>query len=331
MFNLKIKIMATINKTRSKTSSRTRTKTERIRQASITAIDEKIVPFLWFNGNAEEAMNFYISIFKNSKTLNVTRYLENGGGPKGAVMTCTFRIEGHTFYALNSSSEFTFSPSNSFYVSCKTLPEIKRLWDRLTEGGSVRMELDKYPFSKRYGWLQDKFGVSWQLILTESTTNITPFLMFSGKYQGMAEEAINFYTSVFKKSGILNIMRYNEEYQGPTGKVVHAEFKLNGQKFMAMDSAIEMEFIFSPAISYFVYCKTQKEVDDYWEKLSEGGSIMQCGRLTDKFGVTWQIVPTILIELLNDNDPVKAGRVMNAMMQMVKLDIKGLKNAYNQH
>jgi predicted 3-demethylubiquinone-9 3-methyltransferase (glyoxalase superfamily) len=324
--------MATINKTRTrtKTSSRTRTKADR-KQGKINFVDEKIVPFLWFNGNAEEAMNFYISIFKNSKALNVTRYLENGREPKGTVMTATFKIEGHTFYALNAGPEFTFSPSNSFYVSCKTLPEIKRLWERLSEGGSVMMELDKYPFSERYGWLQDKFGVSWQLILAESTTKITPFLMFSGKYQGMAEEAINFYTSKFKNSGIQSIMRYNEEYPGPAGKVVHAEFKINGQKFIAMDSAIEMESIFTPAISYFLTCKTQKEVDDYWEKLSEGGLIMQCGWLNDKFGVTWQIIPTILLELMNDPDPEKAGRVMNAMMQMEKIDIKTLKQAYNQH
>jgi predicted 3-demethylubiquinone-9 3-methyltransferase (glyoxalase superfamily) len=321
--------MATINKTR--LASGIRTKNDRNRQGKINSLDEKIIPFLWFNGNAEEAMNFYISVFKNSKVLTVTRYLEDSRGPKGTVMTGMFRIEGHTFYALNAGPEFTFSPSNSFYVSCKTLPEIKRLWDKLSEGGSVRMELDKYPFSKRYGWLQDKFGVSWQLILTESTTNITPFLMFSGKYQGMAEEAIQFYTSLFKNSGVQNIMRYNDEYPGPTGKVVHAEYKINGQKFIAMDSAIEMQFSFTPAISYFVYCKTQKEIDHYWEKLSEGGSVMQCGWLNDKFGVTWQIVPTILMELMNDPDPVKAGRVTNAMMQMVKLDIKGLKNAYNQH
>jgi len=321
--------MATINKTR--TSSRTRTKTERTGQGKINPVSEKIVPFLWFNDNAEEAMNFYISIFKNSKALNISRYLEDSRRPKGTVMAATFRIEGHTFYALNAGPEFTFSPSNSFYVSCKTLPEIKRLWEKLSEGGSVMMELNKYPFSERYGWLQDKFGVSWQLILAESTTKITPFLMFSGKYQGMAEEAINFYTSKFKNSGILNIMRYNEEYPGPTGKVVHAEFKINGQKFIAMDSAIEMESVFTPAISYFVTCKTQKEVDYYWENLSEGGSIMQCGWLNDKFGVTWQIIPTILLELMNDPDPEKSGRVMNAMMQMEKIDIKTLKQAYNQH
>jgi len=316
--------MATINKTRTKTDARIRTKSERTTQVKLNAVDEKILPFLWFNGNAEDAMNFYVSVFKNSRPLNITRYGEFGPGEKGSVMTAIFKLEGETFYALNAVPGYTFTPSNSFYVCCRTLPEIKKLWDKLSEGGLVMMELDKYPFSERYGWIQDKFGVSWQLILANETHKITPFLTFSGKYQGMAEEAINFYINLFKNSAIKSIMRYNEEDVGQTGK-------LNGQKFMAMDSAIEMQFTFSPAISYFVYCKTQREIDNYWEKLSDGGETMQCGWLKDKFGVTWQIVPTILTELMNDPDPEKAGRVTNAMMQMVKLDIKGLKQAYNQH
>ncbi|MDD4971249.1 MAG: VOC family protein [Paludibacter sp.] len=323
--------MATINKTRTSTNSRTRTKTERDKHRKINSIDEKIVPFLWFNNNAEEAMNFYTSTFKNSKVLNVSYYGESGPGPKGSVMSTTFRLEGKTFYALNGGPEFTFTPSTSFYVTCKSLQEIKRLWALLSDGGTVMMELAKYPFSDRYGWVQDKFGISWQLILWGDTNNITPFLMFAGEHQGKAEEAMNFYTSLFKNSGITSLTRYKEEDAGPTGKVVHAEFKLNGQKFMAMDSGIEMQFTFTPAISYFVNCKTQREVDEFWDKLSEGGEKMQCGWLKDKFGVTWQIIPTVLNEFLNDPDSVKSGRVMQAMMQMDKIDIKGLKHVYNQH
>ena len=323
--------MATINKTRIKTVSRTRTKSERNTGGKSYDFDEKIIPFLWFNGNAEEAVNFYISMFKNSKVLNITRYGDVGPGEKGSVMTAIFKLEGESFYALNAYSEYAFTPSNSFYVSCRTLSEIKKLWNRLTDGGLVMMELDKYPFSERYGWVQDKFGVSWQLILSNETHKITPFLTFSGKYQGMAEEAINFYVSQFKNSGIQSIMHYNESDIGQTGKVVHAEFKLHGQKFMAMDSAIEMQFTFTPAISYFVNCKTQREIDDYWEKFSDGGKKMQCGWLKDKFGITWQIVPVILGEMMNDPDPEKVERVTKAMMQMEKLDIKALKHAYNQH
>jgi len=317
--------MATINRTR------TRTRTTRSRRGKNNIIDEKIIPFLWFNGNAEEATNFYTSTFKNSKILEIRHYGEAGPGPTGSVMSVIFRIEGQTFYALNGGPEFTFTHSNSFYVSCKTPNEINALWKNLSQGGKVLMELAKYPFSEKYGWIQDRFGISWQLILSNDIQKISPFLMFSGNQQGKAEQAINFYVSLFKNSKIINISRYTENDTGQTGSVIHAEFKLNGQIFKAMDSAIHQDFSFSSAISYFVNCKTQREIDEFWEKLSEGGEIMQCGWLKDKFGVTWQIVPTILDELLNDPDKEKSTRVMNAMMQMVKLDIKTLKNAYNQH
>src|ERR1035437_8986275 len=153
--------MATINKTKNRASVRTRT--ERNKQVNNNALDQKIVPFLWFNDNAEEAMNFYISIFKNSKAGEITRYGDSGPGPKGSVMTATFKLEGQPFYALNGGPVFTFTNATSFYVNCKTVQEITRLWGKLSEGGSVLMELNKYPFSERYGWCQDKFGVSWQL------------------------------------------------------------------------------------------------------------------------------------------------------------------------
>lgn len=321
--------MATINKT--KTSSRTRTKIDRTKQRNINSIDEKIIPFLWFNENAEEAMNFYTSAFKNSKTLNITRYGKAGPGQEGTAMSAIFRLDGNTFYALNGGPQFSFTPAVSFYVGCKTASEIDRLWEKLSAGGKVLMELDKYPFSKKYGWIQDRFGVSWQLNLTGDVPKISPLLMFVREQNGNSEQAMNFYTSVFKNSRINSISRYEEGEGGETGTIKHAEFKLNGQTFMAMDSNGEHPFTFSEAISFFVNCKTQREVDDFWDKLSEGGEKMQCGWLKDKFGVTWQIVPVILGELLNDPDPEKSFRVMNAMMQMEKLDIKGLKHAYNQH
>ncbi|MDP4240051.1 MAG: VOC family protein [Bacteroidota bacterium] len=300
-------------------------------QKKSTANDQKIIPFLWFDGKAEEAMNFYLSAFKNSKAESIIRYGESGPGPAGSVMSTIFTLEGQYFYALNGGPEFTFTPASSFYVSCKNLQEIKRLWKKLSEGGSVMMELGKYPFSLQYGWLQDQFGVSWQLILSSDTPQITPFFMFCGDQQGKAEQAMNFYTSVFKNSGIIHIVRYNEKDVGQAGAVIHAKFSLSGQNFMAMDSAISQDFSFSPALSYFVNCKTQREIDGLWEKLTEGGEEIQCGWLKDKFGVTWQIVPTVLGELLNDPNPEKSSRVMQAMLQMVKIDISALKKAYNQH
>ena len=153
---------------------------------------------------------------------------------------------------------------------------------------------------------------------------ITPFLWFDGK----AEEAMNFYTSIFKNSKKGRITRYGEAGPGPKGTVMSAIFQLDGQEFFALNGG--PHFTFSPAISFFVTCETQEEVDEFWEKLSAGGEKQRCGWLQDKFGVTWQIVPSVLDTLLQDKDPGKATRVMRAMMKMDKLDIKGLQQAHEQ-
>ncbi len=153
---------------------------------------------------------------------------------------------------------------------------------------------------------------------------ITPFLWFNDQ----AEEAVNFYTSVFKNSKIENISRFGDDVPGPKGKVMTISFQLDGQEFMALNGG--PEFKFTEAISFFVDCKTQEEVDYYWEKLSEGGEKGPCGWLKDQYGLSWQIVPSILGELMNDPDPVKANRVTQAMLKMQKIDIAGLKRAYEQ-
>lgn len=153
---------------------------------------------------------------------------------------------------------------------------------------------------------------------------ITPFLWFDGK----AEEAANLYVSIFKNSRIVSVRRYGEAGPGPKGTVMMVTFEIEGQAFTALNGG--PQFTFTPAISFFVNCETQQEVDELWEKLSEGGKPLQCGWLNDKYGVSWQIIPKALIEMLNDPDPAKASRVMKAMMQMIKIDINGLKQAYDQ-
>jgi len=151
---------------------------------------------------------------------------------------------------------------------------------------------------------------------------ITPSLWFDGK----AEEAANFYVSIFKNSKILNLARYGEAGPGPKGTVMVATFQLEGQKFMALNGG--PQYTISPAISFYVDCETQAEVDELWGKLTAGGSEVQCGWLRDKFGVSWQIIPKTLIELMQDKDPVKSQRVFKAMMGMIKIDIEALRRAY---
>lgn len=295
---------------------------------------KKINPFLWFDHQAEEAVNFYQSIFKNSMVLNVSRYGEEGakvsGMDEGAVMTIMFTLEGQEFIALNGGPHFKFTPAISFFVNCDTREEVDELWQKLSEGGNVLMGLDQYPFSERFGWVADRYGISWQLNWGSRKQKITPFFMYVGDQKGKAEEAIHMYTSIFKHSGIEEIERYGEGDAEPEGTIKRAIFALNGQEFMAIDSSWDHLFTFTPAISFFVNCESQDEVDECWDKLSAGGEEGECGWLKDQYGVSWQIVPTELNRLLNDADPIKARNVMKAMLQMKKIDIDHLKKAYEQ-
>lgn len=161
-------------------------------------------------------------------------------------------------------------------------------------------------------------------VSTQASQKITPFLWFNGN----VEEAVNFYISVFENSKVVNMNYLPAEVPGRKGKVVSATFELNGMQFMALDGG--PTYSFTPAISFFVHCQTQEEVDRYWEKLTEGGEAVRCGWLRDKYGVSWQIVPDILGKVLGGPDRAKAGNAMKAMMQMVKLDIAGLQKAYNE-
>lgn len=296
---------------------------------------QKITPFLWFDSQAEEAMNFYTSVFENSQIIEVRRYPEGPldgpmQGMEGKVLTAVFELEGQPFMALDGGPHFKFTPAVSFFVTCETEAEIDKVWEVLAGGGSVLMPLQPYPFSAKFGWVEDKYGLSWQLNLAAGKQKITPFLMFVGAQHGKAEEAMNFYTSLFKNSGIGTVVRYGAGEEGSEGSVKHATFKLSGQEFMAMESNLEHAFTFTEATSFYVSCDTQEEVDHLWQELSADPAAEQCAWLKDRYGVSWQIVPTILPELLNDPDPEKARRVMQAVLQMKKIDIEGLKQAYEQ-
>ncbi len=296
-------------------------------------ITQKITPHLWFDNNAKEAAKFYTSIFsKDSKIKNMTT-LHNT--PSGTVEIFTVELLGQEFTLISAGPLFKFNPSISFLVVCSTKEEVDELWKKLTEGGGTAlMELGEYPFSEKYGWVQDKYGLSWQVMFIgdrKTKQRIIPTLMFVGKQYGKAEEAINFYSSIFDGAGVGNILRYSAgEEPDKEGTIQHASFMLEGQEFAAMDSARGHNFAFNEAISFMVHCETQKEIDYYWEKLSAYQEAEQCGWLKDKYGLSWQIVPNLMDELLNrdNNDQKKIARVTEAFLQMKKLDIAKLKEAY---
>jgi predicted 3-demethylubiquinone-9 3-methyltransferase (glyoxalase superfamily) len=299
---------------------------------------QKIVPCLWFDNDGEEAANFYASVFQKSGVGAITRYTKAGFEthhmPEGMVMTVEFEIEGMRFVALNGGQVFKFNPSISFLVGCDTKEEVDALWTKLPQGGGpALMELGAYPMSERYGWLQDKYGLSWQVMFVKDRQvkqKIVPTLMFTETQSGKAEEAVNLYTKVFNDSGIDHMMRYEKDDKPDReGTVKHAGFTLEGQEFAAMDSARVHNFTFNEAISFMVACQTQEGIDQYWGKLtSDGGQESVCGWLKDKFGVSWQVAPTVLNEMLRDSDTEKVVRVTNAFLKMKKFDISELRKAY---
>ena len=297
---------------------------------------QKITPHLWFDKEAKEAAEFYTSLFTNSK---VTSTKTITGTPSGDTDIVTFELRGQPFMAISAGPLFRFNPSVSFIVNFDPSREkdakenIDVVWEKLLQGGTVLMPLQEYPFSKRYGWLQDKYGLSWQLILTdpegEERPEIVPSLLFVGDKCGKAEEAINFYLSIFKDSKMGALLRYGKGAEpDKEGTVMFADFKLLDLWFAAMDSAREHNFSFNEAISFMVYCDTQEEIDYYWEKLSAVPEAEQCGWLKDKYGVSWQIIPTVMDEMMGSGDEQKVARVTEAFLKMKKFDIAQLKKAY---
>jgi predicted 3-demethylubiquinone-9 3-methyltransferase (glyoxalase superfamily) len=281
-------------------------------------MSNSIYPCLWFDGNAKEAATFYCSAFSNAKITADTP------------MVVKFEIEGQMIMGLNGGPMYKINPSISFLVNCETTEETENLWNKLIEGGSAMMPLDKYPWSEKYGWLVDKYGMTWQLMLGDLPKDgqkITPSLLFVGEQYGKAEQAIHHYTSILPGSAIHSIQLYKAGEAQPEGKLMFGQFSLTNKNFSAMDGFGNHEFQFNEGVSFVVECDTQDEIDKYWNKLTEGGKEVQCGWLKDKFGVSWQIVPTILSSLMKD--PVKSGKIMEAFMQMKKFDIETLVKASN--
>jgi predicted 3-demethylubiquinone-9 3-methyltransferase (glyoxalase superfamily) len=290
---------------------------------------QKITTHLWFDKEAKEAAAFYTSVFENSKMKDTTT-LHNT--PSGSVDMVTIELSGQEFTLLSAGPLFKFNPSVSFLVACQTKDEVDAVWEKLSVGGAALMELGEYPFSEKYGWTQDKYGLSWQVMFMgerQIKQKITPTLMFVGEVCGKAEEAINLYASLFNNTNVGDILRYDRgEEPDKEGTVKHAAFTLLGQEFAAMDSARSHNFTFNEAISLMVHCDTQAEIDYYWGKLTADPKAEQCGWLKDKYGLSWQIVPRVMDEMFKEKDEKKIARVTEAFLKMKKFDIDALKRAY---
>ncbi len=292
---------------------------------------QTITPHLWFDKEAKDAAKLYTSLFKDSKIKSTTT-LHNT--PSGSVDLLTIQLVGQEFRLINAGPLFKFTPAVSFLVACETKDDVDTLWKELSKGGTPLMEIGEYPFSERYGWTQDRYGLSWQIMFMggrEIEQPITPTLMFVGEQCGRAEEAVNFYASVFHHAKVGHILRYGKN-DGPDkeGTIKHAGVSLEGESFAVMDSAHRHNFTFNEAISFMVHCNTQEEIDYFWSKLSADPKNEQCGWLKDKFGLSWQIVPTLMDQMLSDRDQTKLDRVTEALLKMKKFDIAKLKEAYGQ-
>jgi predicted 3-demethylubiquinone-9 3-methyltransferase (glyoxalase superfamily) len=306
---------------------------------------QKITPALWFDKNCEEAVNFYTSAFPNSSIKTIKRYPDgmNEGpmqGMGGKVLTAVFELDGLTFQALDGGPYFKLNPAISFMVNFDpsrnpdAAADLDVLWSKLSEGATVRMPKQEYPFSKMYGWVEDRFGVNWQLILTnpdgEPRPNIIPSLMYTKDASGKAEEAANFYVSLFTNSRMGTVAKYPDGMPaGVPGGVMFEDFMLDGQWFAAMDAGQEHDFRFNEAVSFSVETADQEETDFFFKSLSAVPESEQCGWLKDKYGVSWQIVPKRMAELLSSSDQEKSTKALSAMLKMKKIDIAGLEAAYN--
>jgi predicted 3-demethylubiquinone-9 3-methyltransferase (glyoxalase superfamily) len=289
---------------------------------------QKIVPHLWFDTQAKEATAFYATLFVDSGVTNITTIKDT---PSGDCDMVTFSMAGQKFMAISAGPYFTLNPAISLFVVFKDEAEITAVWEKLAEGGKILMPFNTYPWAQKYGWLQDKYGLSWQLSMSEHhdvAQKITPMLMFTQDKSGKAKEAIEAYTTIFPDSKVDMMVPYAAGEGDTEGFIKHARFSLGGQGFMAMDSSGPHQFTFNESISLVVNCDTQAEIDYFWEKLSAVPEAEQCGWLKDAYGVSWQIVPSTMDEMMTKGTAEQRARVTQAFLTMKKFDIAALERSF---
>ena len=269
---------------------------------------------LWFDGKAKEAADFYKTVFDDFEMISENPFAVN------------YRLFGRRFMHLNGGPGYVINPSISFFINGESAAEVEALWEKLIVEGKVLMPLDTYPWSKKYGWCADKYGVNWQVMLGhESSCKIMPNLLFCGINNGKTQEAIEFYTQIFKPSSIIQISKYEKGEADTEGLIKYAQFELNNLPFGAMDSSAPHAFNFNEAVSFIIMVDTQEEIDYYWNHFTENGSAGRCGWVKDKFGISWQVIPTVLGKFMGN--PETAPKATYAFLQMSKFIIDDLEKA----
>lgn len=306
---------------------------------------QKIIPHLWFDKEAAEAAAFYTSVFPESKVTHTTLIRDT---PSGDCELVYFELWQQEFMAISAGPYFKFNPSVSFIVNFDPLffgtaddadkaarEHIDLVWGKLTEGGKVLMPIDTYPFSQRYGWVQDKYGLTWQLMLTdpngEPRPSIVPSLLFTEGKAGKAEEAIQYYLSVFKESQQGSLHRYGKENApDKEGTLMYADFRLEDAWFAVMDSARQHGYDFNEAVSFMINCADQQEIDHYWEHLSAVPESEQCGWVKDKYGLSWQITWSEMEKIMRGSNQEMVDRLTKTFLKMKKLDVTSLREAIDR-
>ena len=269
---------------------------------------------LWFDGKAKEAALYYKEVFGDVEIIS-----ENP-------MAVVYQIFGRRFMNLNGGPGFNINPSISFFLSMENETQTQNLWEKLIVDGKILMPLNKYPWSDKYGWCADKYSVNWQLMLGhKSKSKLMPNMLFTGQQNGKANEAIHFYTNLFKGATVINIDTYKKGEPDTEGNIKYAQFELNELSFGAMDSSAPHQFSFNEAVSFIITVDTQEEIDYYWNYLIQNGAPGKCGWLKDKFGISWQVVPTCLGKFMTN--PATAPKAAYAFLQMSKFIIADLEKA----
>ncbi len=278
-------------------------------------MSEKTYPCLWFDGQAKAAATFYCSVFPDASIL------------QESPMVVNWELNGQRFMGLNGGPMFQLNASISVFANFDNIEALNLAWEKLVDGGSVLMPIDKYPWSERYGWLKDKFGLTWQLMLSDNNL-LLPSMLFSNMQFGNAQSAMQFYTSIFPSSGIDVTELYGPENPEQAGKLMFGQMHLMDKPIILMDGPGDHYFQFNEALSFVVQCENQAEIDKYWNSLiANGGQESMCGWLKDKFGVSWQIIPASLSKLMSHSN--NGQKVMEALLKMRKLEIAVLEAAAN--